>query len=170
LLTSLLPSIYRDDKIIHRREGAEWRGGVVSGTRNNVVPQQEQTTTTKEAKESSCGHTLPTEGLLSANNTAAQAHRASVGNMTIHWAAGFGTAHRMLCSPRPISFPFPRTWGVKVEGIETSSFLSLFRVSVLVRPWSARVAYQYTHRGAFSANPRTLSTFASTHNLNFDTF
>ena len=149
MLTSLLPSIYRDDKIIHRREGAEWRGGVVSGTRNNVVPQQEQTTTTKEAKESSCGHTLPTEGLLSANNTAAQAHRASVGNMTIHWAAGFGTAHRMLCSPRPISFPFPRTWGVKVEGIETSSFLSLFRVSVLVRPWSARVAYyQYTHRGA----------------------
>ena len=46
---------------------------MVSGTRNNVVPQQEQTTTTKEAKESSCGHTLPTEGLLSANNTAAHA-------------------------------------------------------------------------------------------------
>ena len=80
------------------------------------------------------------------------AHRASVGNMTIHWAAGFGTAHRMLCSPRPISFPFPRTWGVKVEGIETSFFLSLFRVSVLVRPWSARVAYQFKY-----VNPRMVT-------------
>ena len=38
----------------------------MSGTRNYVVPQQEQTIT-KEAKESSCGHTLKTEGLLSAN-------------------------------------------------------------------------------------------------------
>ena len=82
--------------------GGRREGGVVSGTRNNVVPQQEQTTTTKEAKESSCGHTLPTEGLLSANTHGSTcSQRASVGNMTIHWAAGFGTANRMLCSPRP---------------------------------------------------------------------
>ena len=85
-----------------RYKGGRREGGVVSGTRNNVVPQQEQTTTTKEAKESSCGHTLPTEGLLSANTHGSTcSQRASVGNMTIHWAAGFGTANRILCSPRP---------------------------------------------------------------------
>ena len=44
--------------------------------------------------------------------------------MTIHWAAGLGAAHRMLCSPFPIYYLIPY---VNEKGIKAHTKLSLFQ-------------------------------------------